>query len=165
VVLNSLILGNLPRLLEAGVSLRHQTGPRDLERVRAGYAAFGADAAMASPFIDDMAAAYVRADVVLCRAGASTVAELAVAGKPAVFIPFAQATHDHQLRNARAVCGKGAALLFTERELAEKDVVGELIALARDRERLAGMERAARALARPDAAADVAREIISLASR
>jgi UDP-N-acetylglucosamine--N-acetylmuramyl-(pentapeptide) pyrophosphoryl-undecaprenol N-acetylglucosamine transferase len=164
-ILNTLILGSLPRLLEAGVSLRHQTGLQDLERVRAGYSAFGADVAMVSPFSDDMAAAYAWADIVLCRAGAGTAAELAVAGKPAVFIPFARATHDHQTGNARAVCRAGAAEMFTERELAEKDAVGALISLARDKDRLAAMGRAARALARPDAAAAVAREILGLGSR
>jgi UDP-N-acetylglucosamine--N-acetylmuramyl-(pentapeptide) pyrophosphoryl-undecaprenol N-acetylglucosamine transferase len=160
---NSVILGGLNRLQDAGIELLHQTGQADHDRVAAGYAAFGHSAAGVTPFIDDMAQAYAWADLVLCRAGAGTVAELAVAGKPAVFIPFPHATHDHQTRNARAVCRDGAAMTIAEKELAHKDAVGTLLLLLQDREKLGAMSRAALALASPDAAGKVAREIMALA--
>ena len=160
---NSVILAALPRLREAGVELRHQTGKSDYERVAAGYAAFGYSADLVTPFIDDMAEAYSWADLVLCRAGATSVAELAVAGKPALFVPFPHATHDHQTHTARAVCQAGAALMIAEKELAHKDAVGTLLLLLHDYDQLTMMSRAAQALARPDAAANVAREIMSLA--
>jgi UDP-N-acetylglucosamine--N-acetylmuramyl-(pentapeptide) pyrophosphoryl-undecaprenol N-acetylglucosamine transferase len=160
--INSVILAGLPRLFDAGIELRHQTGKADYERVAAGYAAFGYKTAAVTPFIDDMAEAYAWADLVLGRAGATSVAELAVAGKPALFIPFPYATHDHQTRNAQAVCNVGAAMMITEKELAHKDAVGTLLMLLADRDQLGVMSRAALASASPDAAGNVAREILEL---
>ena len=160
--LNSLILAGLTRLAEAGVDVLHQTGKQDYERVEAGYRAYGMPADRVVPFISDMPAAYAWADLVLCRAGASTVAELAVCGKPAVFIPFPHATHDHQAYNARLVCHDGAAMMFTEKELAKKDALGAILMLLRDKDQLTLMSRAARDLSRIDAAESVAREIMKL---
>ena len=162
--INSVILAGLTRLLDAGIELRHQTGQADYERVVAGYAAFGHSIENVTPFIDDMAEAYAWADLVLSRAGATSVAELAVAGKPALFIPFPHATHDHQTRNAQAVRRDGAAMMITEKELAHKDAVGTLLLLLEDRDQLGVMSRAALDLASPDAAGNVAREILALES-
>ncbi len=160
--LNTLVLAGLPRLMEAGVEIRHQTGRLDYERVIAGYRAHGLETNRVTPFIGDMPEAYAWADLVLCRAGASTVAELAVCGKPAVFIPFPYATHDHQAYNAKVVCHGGAAMMFTEREVSLKDVLGSILMLLRDRDQLGMMSKAALAQARPDAAESVAREIMSM---
>jgi len=160
---NSVILAGLTRLLDAGIELRHQPGQADYDRVAAAYAAFGHNPADVTPFIDDMAEAYAWADLALCRAGATSVAELAVAGKPALFIPFPHATHDHQTHNAEAVCRNGAAMMIAEKDLVRTDAVGALLLLLRDREKLGGMSRAALALASPDAAGNVAREIMALA--
>ena len=160
---NSVVLGGLLRFMEAGIEIRHQTGRDDYERVEAGYKAHGLDSSGVMPFIDDMAEAYAWADLVLCRAGASTVAELAVCGKAAVFIPFPHATHDHQVHNARIVCREGAGMMFSEQEAVHKDVTGTLLMLLRDKDQLLIMGKAALTLARPDAAESVAAEIMKLA--
>ena len=163
--INSLVLGGLQRLKEAGVELWHQSGQADYDRVKAGYTAFMQDTSRVQPFIDRMDEAYAWADVVLCRAGASTVAELAIAGKAAVFIPFPFATHNHQMFNARAVEKAGAALVMDETILGTQDAVGALIALLHDTHTVETMSKAAKALARPNAAEAVAREILSIGKR
>ena len=94
--------------------MRHQTGVRDEAVTREAYAAAGYDPACVSAFIDDMASAYAWADLVLCRAGATTVAELCAAGLPSVLVPFPYAVHDHQTRNAQALVAEGAALMLPE---------------------------------------------------
>lgn len=162
--INSVVLANLARLRGAGVEIWHQSGARDFERVRAGYSAHGFDVSKVTPFIDDMAAAYAWADLALCRAGATSVAELAAAGKAAVLIPFPHATHDHQTRNAEALVQAGAACLVPENEIGMRDVGGLLLELLADGGRLQKMSRAARAVARPEAAAAVARGILGLAA-
>lgn len=159
--INSLVLGGLERLRNAEIEIWHQSGKADFERVRAGYCAFAYDRAKVEPFIDQMDVAYAWADLVLCRAGASTVAELAIAGKAALFIPFPYATHDHQMFNAKAVAKNGAALVVDERHLTEHDVIGTLLSLFEDGETISTMHRAALALARPEAAQAVAREILT----
>ena len=160
---NSVVLANLDRLAAAGVEIRHQAGNHDLERVRAGYLAHGLDASKVTAFIDDMAEAYAWADLALCRAGATTVAELAAVGMPSVLIPFPYATHDHQTHNAKALEAAGAARLVPEGEVGRVDVGGMLLSLLSGGDDLPAMSRAARAAARPDAAAAVARGILSLA--
>lgn len=156
---NSVILGALGRLLS--VDIRHQTGETDYERVRAGYTAHG-HTGDTSPFINDMAAAYAWADLVLCRSGASTVAELALAGKPAVCIPFPHATHDHQTENAQALVRVGAAKLVPERDLPDVDVPALMLELLCDNDSLQIMSLAARTLARPHAAREVAEGVLKL---
>jgi UDP-N-acetylglucosamine--N-acetylmuramyl-(pentapeptide) pyrophosphoryl-undecaprenol N-acetylglucosamine transferase len=163
--INSLILSGLKRLREAGAEIWHQTGASDFERVQAGYQAYHFDKNKITPFIDDMGKAYGWADMVLCRSGASTVAELAIAGKPAVFIPFPYATHDHQTFNAATLAERGAARLIAEKELADCDVIGELCALLEDRSRLSAMSAAAEKMGRPAAAADVATQILRLCDK
>lgn len=162
---NEAVVAALPALRDAGVELWHQTGTADWEKVRAGYKQAGFSDARVEAFIEDVASAYRWADLVLCRAGATSVAELAVAGKPSVLVPFPFATHDHQLHNARHVADAGAALVIEQKDLAPVpggsggipavDVARVLTQLLSDRERLADMGRAARALGRPDAAAAV----------
>ena len=160
--INSVVLASLERLSSAGISIRHQAGPGDLERVRAGYSAHGFDVSGVTPFIEDMAEAYAWADLVLCRAGATSVAELAVAGKAAVLIPFPYATHDHQTCNARVMENFGAAVLVPESSIGQRDVGGLLIDLLQDPVRLKTMSAQARSCAQPDAALRVAREIMNL---
>ncbi len=166
--LNSLGISLLAALRDAGARVLHQTGPRDLERVRAAYIAHGFSPESAEdavvPFIDDMAAAYRSADLALCRSGATTLAELAATGTPAVLVPFPHAAHDHQTMNARAAENAGAAVLIPESELAGRDMAALVLALLRNPEKLDAMGRAARSLAKPQAAAAVADEIIRLAT-
>lgn len=141
---------------------RHQTGSFDLERVLAGYRAHGVDASGVTPFIEDVAAAYQWADLVLCRAGATSVAELAVAGKPAVLVPFPYATHDHQTYNAQVMVDQGAALLVAEKDLPHLDAGGMLINLLLDPGTLRTMSQMAHTCARPDAASKVAQGVLAL---
>jgi len=142
----------------------HQTGERDLDDVRRGYAAAGIHA-RAESFLDPVVREVIAADLVVCRAGATTLAELAAAGRPAVLIPFAAATDDHQRRNARVLVDAGAALMVQEHELggsALAEAVGSLLAAP---ERLAGMATAMRRMARPGAAAAIVDRVLALAGR
>ena len=136
--------------------MRHQTGPRDLAAVQAAYAASGIDADV-QPFIDDMAAALAWADLVVCRSGALTVAELAAAGVASVLIPFPHAVDDHQRVNAeflvRGHQGQAAGCCVIQRELT---VDGLAALLLQTRTALCEQAVAARALARAEAAQTVA---------
>ncbi|MEL7046143.1 MAG: glycosyltransferase, partial [Pseudomonadota bacterium] len=141
---------------------RHQCGPTHVEALRSSVAA-GIPDYEVLPFIEDMAAAYAWADLVVCRAGALTVAELAVTGRPSVLIPLPGAIDDHQTANARFLADAGAALLLPQTELAGHFET-ELLSLLDDGERLAAMAGAARGCARPDATrdlADCAEELLS----
>lgn len=156
---NEMVVAALPHLAawQGRLQIRHQTGEEDLEWVRQGYRAAGWEAQVV-PFIDDMAAAYGEAQLVVCRAGATTIAELTVCGRPAVLVPYPHAAADHQTANARALARRGAALMLPQQEL-----TGELLArvvgdLLEDRERLQSMAGAARALGHRGAAALILKE-------
>jgi UDP-N-acetylglucosamine--N-acetylmuramyl-(pentapeptide) pyrophosphoryl-undecaprenol N-acetylglucosamine transferase len=133
----------------------HQAGEKTVALARAGYAS-AAVTARVEPFIADMAAAYGWADLVVCRAGALTVAELAAAGLPAVLVPFPGAVDDHQTRNAGYLVAAGAAVLLPQSELTPERLARELLALATDRAGLLRRATAARTLARPAATAGIA---------
>jgi UDP-N-acetylglucosamine--N-acetylmuramyl-(pentapeptide) pyrophosphoryl-undecaprenol N-acetylglucosamine transferase len=138
----------------------HQSGAKHLRGLRAGYAAAGVEADL-RPFIGDMARAYADADVAICRAGATTVAELAAAGVASILVPFPFAVDDHQTTNARYLADAGAALLVQQRDLTAEGLAATLRALTR--ERLLAMAEKARALGRPDAARAVADACVELA--
>ncbi|MCK2089234.1 undecaprenyldiphospho-muramoylpentapeptide beta-N-acetylglucosaminyltransferase [Thauera aromatica] len=138
----------------------HQAGGRQLEALREAYAKAGVEAEQRA-FIDDMAAAYAAADLVICRAGALTVAELAAAGVASLLVPFPHAVDDHQTGNARFLAARGAAYLLPQPELTPERLAGILASL--DRGRLLQMAEHARALARPQAAAQVADVCATLA--
>lgn len=153
----------LPRALatlNGSVEVRHQCGEKlrgDAERA---YARAGV-AATVEPFIADMAAAYANADLVVCRAGALTLAELCAAGVGSVLVPFPQAVDDHQTRNAEYLVERGAALLLPQGERLAEELRATLAALAADPPRRLAMAEAARALARPDAAERVADAVLA----
>jgi UDP-N-acetylglucosamine--N-acetylmuramyl-(pentapeptide) pyrophosphoryl-undecaprenol N-acetylglucosamine transferase len=109
------------------------------------------------PFIEEMPEMFARADLLVCRSGASTVAEVTAAGKPAIFIPFPHAADDHQLRNAQALERAGAAVLIAEKDLTSERLVGAVRELLCDPARLARMAAASRKLSHPDAAREIAR--------
>jgi UDP-N-acetylglucosamine--N-acetylmuramyl-(pentapeptide) pyrophosphoryl-undecaprenol N-acetylglucosamine transferase len=132
----------------------HQTGAADRAELTARYASVGVSADVRE-FIDDMGAAYHAADLVVCRSGATTVAELTALGKPSILVPYPFAADDHQRANASVVEARGAGLLILDRELTGDGLAETIIALARDRARLAEMAGAARRLGVPDAAARV----------
>lgn len=136
--------------------VRHQVGPDQLESTRQRYRAAAAPAVELTPFIEDMAAAYGWADLVLCRAGAMTIAELAAAGVGSILVPFPSAVDDHQTVNARYLAERGAALLIPQSQLTAARLCDLLRELGRARGRLLEMAMAARGLAVPDATAQVA---------
>jgi UDP-N-acetylglucosamine--N-acetylmuramyl-(pentapeptide) pyrophosphoryl-undecaprenol N-acetylglucosamine transferase len=138
-----------------GMRVIHQTGERDYNDVQSAYAEVGIPAEVRK-FIDDMPGFFARADLILCRSGASTVAEIAAAGKPAIFVPFPLAADDHQRRNAEALENAGAAVVLEETKLDEVWLVDTISALLEDPSRLASMGQAARAMAHPNAAKDIA---------
>jgi UDP-N-acetylglucosamine--N-acetylmuramyl-(pentapeptide) pyrophosphoryl-undecaprenol N-acetylglucosamine transferase len=139
----------------------HQAGNPYAEAVRRHYRELGVDAEVLA-FVDDMAARYGEADLVVCRAGATTVTELAVAGVGSILVPFPHAVDDHQTRNARYLSERGAALLMPQRELTPQSLAAALRGL--DRGRLLEMARAARAVGKPDAAQKVAELCMELAA-
>jgi len=143
-----------------GIHIIHQTGERDYNDALAAYQPLG-DAAEIFKFIDDMPSAFARADLVVCRSGASTVAEIAAAVKPAVFVPFPRAADDHQRVNAEALANSRAAVLVEESKLEGVWLAETVSALLQDQHRLLHMGEAARALAHPNAA----REIAEIAAR
>lgn len=139
----------------------HQAGAAHHEAVRRRYEERGV-AADVTAFIDDMAQRYAEADVIICRAGASTIAELAAAGIASILVPYPQAADDHQTTNARFLSERGAALLIPQRELTPQRLAEVFTGLTR--ERLLAMARAARAAAKPDATHAVAQVCMELAA-
>jgi UDP-N-acetylglucosamine--N-acetylmuramyl-(pentapeptide) pyrophosphoryl-undecaprenol N-acetylglucosamine transferase len=133
--------------------ITHQSGAKHLEHLRRSYEQAGVRAE-ATPFIDDMAAQYARADLVICRAGALTVSELAAAGVASILVPFPHAVDDHQTHNARFLVDAGAAVLVQQRELSPRRLADLLLSFTR--EQLAEMAKRARGLAKPEATAAVA---------
>lgn len=146
--------------LEPRPAVVHQSGEKHLEAVRANYRAAGVEGELVA-FIDDMARRYAEADLVICRAGAITVAELSAGGVASVLVPFPHAVDDHQSANARFLADQGAALLLPQSELTAEKLADTLRAL--DRPRLLEMARRARALGKPDAARQVAARCMEIA--
>jgi UDP-N-acetylglucosamine--N-acetylmuramyl-(pentapeptide) pyrophosphoryl-undecaprenol N-acetylglucosamine transferase len=163
-VLNRALLAALPHL-PGGDRLRlvHQTGEAMRAEVAAGYARAGREDEVVA-FLDDMEARFAQADLVLSRSGATTCAELTAAGKASVLVPFALATDDHQRINARALESAGAAVMVEERDLGGESLARAVLSVLESPQRLEAMERAARSLARPDAAARVA-DLLELPAR
>ena len=153
-----------PRLAAAspGLAITHQTGERDLEMVRDGYRRAGLEARV-EPFLYEMDREMKSADVVICRAGATTLAEVAAAGKAAILIPFPAATDDHQRKNAEALVRQGAARMVEQRELTGDRLATEIAALAADATARQQIRTAARRFARPDAAKVIVDKVIALA--
>jgi len=141
------------------LAIVHQTGPGQTAEVEAAYARAGLRAEV-HEFIHDMAAAYVLADLAVCRAGATTLAELSAAGVPAILIPYPFAAAGHQEQNARALAGAGAAEMILQNDLTGPGLAEAILALSDDRERLAAMARAARERGRPEAARRIAEECL-----
>ena len=169
-IFNTHMPGIIDALLDAvpGLTVLHQSGAKNLDATQAAYQASGADPArwQVRPFLDDMPACFARAHLVMARSGASSVAELAAAGKPALLVPFAAAADEHQRRNAEVMVNAGAAAMLLEREL---DLPGKLLdaltGLLNAPERLTAMAQAARAQARPGAAERIADRLAALATR
>ena len=151
--INAAMIGALPYLKESRVSLAitHQTGEKDCADVTTAYLEAGVEA-LATPFISDMAAEYARADLIVCRAGATTIAEVTACGKACLFIPFPHAVDDHQRRNAEALLKKDACFMMLERELTGETLADFICRLAADPVLVSRTGEAAFSLARLDAA-------------
>jgi UDP-N-acetylglucosamine--N-acetylmuramyl-(pentapeptide) pyrophosphoryl-undecaprenol N-acetylglucosamine transferase len=154
-------LAQLPA--DARPQVRHQCGAKHADAARKAYADAGVDASV-EPFIDDMAAAYAWADLVVCRAGALTLAEVAAAGLGAIFVPFPHAVDDHQTRNAEAFVAAGAAVLIQEKNADAATLAREIGRIAGDRATRVAMGEAARGLAKPDATAAIADVCLEVAA-
>jgi UDP-N-acetylglucosamine--N-acetylmuramyl-(pentapeptide) pyrophosphoryl-undecaprenol N-acetylglucosamine transferase len=163
--INQAVTGAVAVVLKEIPGLRtiHQTGERDYNDVQAAYARAGALAEV-SAFIDAMPQAFAGADLLVCRSGASTVAEVTAAGKPAIFIPFPQAADDHQRRNAEAIAAAGAAVLIPQPDLTPERLARTVIELLSDPGRLQEMSQRARSLSHVDAAGRMARMVAELAT-
>lgn len=150
--INKAMIEALPLLAskKAMLKITHQTGEPDFEMVMRSYTAAGFDTADVKPFIHDMADQFERADVLICRSGATTAAEVAAAGKAAIFVPFPFATDDHQRRNAEAFERVGAGRMILQKDLTPERLAGELSRLIDDPELIDRMERASRGLGRVD---------------
>jgi UDP-N-acetylglucosamine--N-acetylmuramyl-(pentapeptide) pyrophosphoryl-undecaprenol N-acetylglucosamine transferase len=154
--INEALMAALPLLAQenGALSITHQTGEADFEKVRAAYARSMVKAEV-KPFLEKMVEEFARADLVISRAGATTVAELAAAGKPALLIPFPFAADDHQRKNAEAIERAGAGRMILQAELTPERLTKELLWLAHDPQQLHRMAEASRKLAHADAAARV----------
>jgi UDP-N-acetylglucosamine--N-acetylmuramyl-(pentapeptide) pyrophosphoryl-undecaprenol N-acetylglucosamine transferase len=162
--INMAMVEAAPRLAAGAprLAITHQTGQRDLEMVRDGYRRAGLEARV-EPFLYEMDREMTQADVIVSRAGATTLAELTAAGRPSILIPLPTATDDHQRRNAEALVRQGAAQMIEQRGLTGERLAGEILALAADPARRQAMSEAARRLARPDAAKAIVDRVLALA--
>src|SRR5882724_7473041 len=155
--INRVMLESVRSLCERVPSIHiiHQTGERDYNDAQAAYTSLGGSVE-AHRFINNMPAYFAQADLIVCRSGASTVAEITAAGKAAVFIPFPRAADDHQKRNAEALERAGAAVMLEESNLNPDSLINTVTGLFADRTRLTQMGQAASKLAHPNAARDIA---------
>jgi UDP-N-acetylglucosamine--N-acetylmuramyl-(pentapeptide) pyrophosphoryl-undecaprenol N-acetylglucosamine transferase len=164
--INMAMVEAAPRLAARSlrVDITHQTGERDVDVVRDGYRRAGIEARV-EPFLYDMAREVKQADLVVCRAGATTIAELTAASRPAIFIPLPTAADDHQRLNAEVVAAAGAAEVLEQRVLTGERLADRIAALAVDDAKRQAMAEAAGRLAHPDAAAVIVQRVLALAEK
>src|SRR5215203_6415389 len=166
--INEAIVAALPSLKALPVELRikHQTGPADFEKVKAAYEAAGwSERADVRSYIDNMMADFAAADLVVCRAGATTTAELIAAGKASIMVPFPFAADDHQRKNAEALQKGGAARMILQQDLSGEKLATEIAKLVQSPDDLNRMEQASRELAHGDSAAAAVNIIEELSER
>jgi len=152
--INNAMVGALDHLNGTRESMHvvHQTGEADFEKVRGAYQERGWETADVRPYISDMVTEFEKADVLVCRAGATTCAEIAAAGKAAIMIPLPTAADDHQRKNAEAMQNAGAVKMLAQDQLTPESLASTLSELAAAPKTIVSMEKAARQLAREDAA-------------
>ncbi len=153
--INNAMMDALPKLSGSttGLTVTHQTGENDFVSVRDAYVAAGFSGADVRPFISDIFVEFGKADLLICRAGATTCAEIAAAGKPAIMIPLPTAADDHQRKNAEALEKAGAVKMLLQRDLTGDALAAAIIELAADRHKIVEMGSAARTISKPNAAA------------
>ncbi len=160
--LNDLIINNFELFNAAGISILHQSGKSDFERVRDAYVEGNQSTKNLCAFIDDMTKAYDFADLVLCRSGASTIAELASVGRGAILVPFPFATHDHQSHNAELLVKQGAAQMFAEKDMLSQGIVKKIIELLENPLQLQKMANEAKELSMGQAARNIVQNIMAI---
>lgn len=161
--INTAMMEALPLLQDSRtrLAITHQTGEKDLAEVTAAYRAAGVEATV-TPFISDMAAEYARADLIICRAGATTIAEITACAKACLFVPFPHAVDDHQRKNAEALLKKDACFMMPERELTGKTLSESIVTLAADPHLVQRTGDLAFTLARLDAAKIIVDEMMKV---
>lgn len=167
VPINALVCEALPHLSKESVQIAHQTGFADYRRVVEIYRRYQFEARVVE-YIEDMPGFFADAEVILSRAGASTVAEVTAAGRPSLLIPLPHATDDHQRKNAEALVDRGAALVFDQHETSGQKLAHTIQSLGSDRTRLAKMAAASKRLAKPNSTREIANlmeEIVLARSR
>ena len=156
----------MPQLQKIKDKLRvvHQSGERELEIVKQAYKQYGLDAQV-TPFIIDMADEYAQADLIICRAGATSIAEITAAGKAAILIPYPWAANDHQTKNAEVLDCAGAALIMKEHELTPEALFSIIDDLLCNKKKLRQMEEASAKLGNIKAAAKIVDACMALANK
>jgi UDP-N-acetylglucosamine--N-acetylmuramyl-(pentapeptide) pyrophosphoryl-undecaprenol N-acetylglucosamine transferase len=164
--LNMRVVETLPHLADLRDRMRitHQTGARDREQVEKGYRACGFEPDVRE-FITDMSGAYAESDLVVCRAGATTLAELTVCRKPAILVPFPRAADNHQVMNAKSLVDAGAAVMIEEKDLTGERLAKEIRDILASPERREIMKRAAGRLGSPQAAREISDVLTDLVRR
>jgi len=157
--INDAVLESIPELLASGIQVVWQTGQGDYERVRTALG--NKNTGWLGPFIDKMEYAFGAADLVVCRSGATTIAELTRVGKPGIVIPYPFAAGDHQTHNARSLVDGGAAVMIADKD-ARKNLKENVIELLNDSKRLDTMSKASARLGKPDAGRDIATAILGM---
>ncbi|MGE3467094.1 MAG: undecaprenyldiphospho-muramoylpentapeptide beta-N-acetylglucosaminyltransferase [Pyrinomonadaceae bacterium] len=164
--INNAMVDALPELVkyEGQLTMTHQTGEADYDRIKAAYGGSRFVSSDIRPFISDMVTEFAKADLIICRAGATTCAERAAAGKASIMIPLPTAADDHQRKNAEALQNAGAARMILQKDLTGESLAAEISNLIETPSAITEMEKASRLLARPDAAkatADIIEELKS----
>ena len=144
-----------------GLKIIHQTGQADFERVKEAYRTSQVEVEI-EPFINDMGRVYNEADLVVCRAGATTITELLAAGKASILVPYPHAADDHQKVNAEAIVREGAAVMVLDRELSAERITKEVSTFCKDRKKLRNMGKSAKVLAKGNAAQIICNELEEL---
>ena len=163
--INNAMVDALPTLARESVDITHQTGDSDFEKVRSAYVEAGRDAADVRPYISDMVSEFAKSDLIICRAGATTCAEFAAAGKASIMVPLPTAADDHQRKNAEALVRAGAAKMILQKDLTGEVLATEIQSLIESPDTIEKMEAAAKNLARRDAASATVDLIEELAAR
>ena len=161
--INDVVVKSVAGLKMAIPNLRivHQTGPRQFDEIASTYKSAGVNVEVA-PFIENMAQGFADADLIICRSGASTVAEITAAGKAAIFVPLPTAADDHQRKNAESLVAQGAAWMIPEADLNPDSLIANVAKAFGDRARLSQVGEKARTLAHDDAAQQIAQMALSL---
>ena len=161
--INRIVSSALKILHQSGLKFqaRHQTGEKEKEIISSGYKSSGMDVQV-EPFIERIGIAYSWADLIICRAGATTLAEITAIGKPAICIPYPYSADGHQDLNANTLCQAGAALCFNERDLGAVTLASNIEALMANPKQLSEMRERSRELGRPEAARDIALSILKV---